>query len=123
MTIATRSLTRRRIKIDEYNQKAKIRVGQEVAALMSNQANLDYEGRSYDGIMLNTYRALNYLAMGDTERARPESSAPINASRTPWTTTNGALKNRRRKPRKNKDKKTTGDKAAKDPKFQSALQN
>ncbi len=45
----------------------------EAAALMSNQANLDYEGRSYDGIMLNTYRALNYLAMGArTERARPE---------------------------------------------------
>jgi len=46
-------------KIDDYAQKAKVRVGQEAGALLSNQANLDYEGRSYDGIMLNTYKALN----------------------------------------------------------------
>ncbi len=59
-------------KIDDYAQKAKVRVGQEAGALLSNQANLDYEGRSYDGIMLNTYRALNYLALGDPDKARPE---------------------------------------------------
>ena len=59
-------------KIDDYAQKAKVRVGQETGALLSNQANLAYEGRSYDGIMLNTYRALNYLALGETDKARPE---------------------------------------------------
>ncbi|HEX9046230.1 MAG TPA: hypothetical protein VF988_04330, partial [Verrucomicrobiae bacterium] len=60
------------LKIDDYAQKAKVRLGQEAGALLSNQAELDYEGRSYDGIMLNTYRALNYLALGQTEKARPE---------------------------------------------------
>ena len=60
------------VKIDDYQQKAKVRVGQEAGALLSNQANLDYEGRSYDGIMLNTYRALNYLALGQVDNARPE---------------------------------------------------
>jgi hypothetical protein len=59
-------------KIDDYAQKAKVRLGQETGALLSNQANLAYEGRSYDGIMLNTYRALNYLALGEPEKARPE---------------------------------------------------
>lgn len=59
-------------KIDEYSQMAKIRLGQETGALLSNQANLAYEGRSYDGIMLNTYRALNYLALGQPDKARPE---------------------------------------------------
>jgi len=59
-------------KIDEYSQMAKIRLGQETGALLSNQANLAYEGRAYDGIMLNTYRALNYLALGLPDRARPE---------------------------------------------------
>lgn len=59
-------------KIDDYEQKAKVRVGQETGSLLSNQANLDYEGRSYDGIMLNTYKALNYLALGEPDRARPE---------------------------------------------------
>jgi len=59
-------------KMDDYAQKAKTRLGQEMGALLSNQANLAYEGRSYDGIMLNTYRALNYLALGEAEKARPE---------------------------------------------------
>ncbi len=59
-------------KIDDYAQKAKVRIGQEAGALLSNQANLAYEGRSYDGIMLNTYKALNYLALGETDKARPE---------------------------------------------------
>ena len=59
-------------KMDEYAQKAKVRLGQETGALLSNQAELDYEGRAYDGIMLNTYRALNYLALGEPDKARPE---------------------------------------------------
>ena len=59
-------------KIDDFAQKAKVRVGQESAAMLSNQANLDYEGRAYDGIMLNTYEALNYLALGEPDKARPE---------------------------------------------------
>jgi hypothetical protein len=60
------------VQIDDYSHKAKVRVGQETGAILSNQANLAYEGRSYDGIMLNTYRALNYLAMGEPDKARPE---------------------------------------------------
>ena len=59
-------------KMDEYAQKAKVRVGQEAGALLSNQANLDYEGRAYDGIMLNTYKALNYLQLGEPDKARVE---------------------------------------------------
>ena len=59
-------------KIDDYSMKAKVRLGQETGALLSNQANLAYEGRAYDGIMLNTYRALNYLALGQPDKARPE---------------------------------------------------
>jgi hypothetical protein len=59
-------------KIDDYAQKAKVRIGQEAGALLSNQAELDYEGRAYDGIMLNTYKMLNYLALGDMDKARPE---------------------------------------------------
>ena len=59
-------------KIDAYSQKAKVRLGQEAGALLSNQANLDYEGRAYDAIMLNTYSALNNLAMGEPDKARPE---------------------------------------------------
>ena len=59
-------------EMDDYAQKAKVRLGQESGAMLSNQANLDYEGRAYDGIMLNTYEALNYLALGEPDKARPE---------------------------------------------------
>ena len=58
-------------KIDDYAAKAKVRVSSEVASAVASSASLPYEGRSYDGIMLETYRALNYLALGKTDLARP----------------------------------------------------
>ena len=60
------------VKIDQYAQEAKVKIGNETGALLSNQAELPYEGRGYDGIMLNTYMALNYLALGEPDKARPE---------------------------------------------------
>ena len=59
-------------KIDDYERQARVKLGREAGAILSNQQNLPYEGRSYDKIMLHTYRALNYLALGDVEKARPE---------------------------------------------------
>lgn len=59
-------------RMDAYERQAKVRVGNEAAAIFSNQQNLPYEGRGYDKIMAHTYRALNYLALQDREKARPE---------------------------------------------------
>lgn len=59
-------------KIDRYAEQAKVKVGAEAGALFSNQANVPYRGRSYDGIMLNTYRALNFLAKHEPDKARVE---------------------------------------------------
>jgi hypothetical protein len=59
-------------RIDGYAQAAKIKLASEAGALLSNQANLPYRGRAYDGIMLNTYKALNYLQLGAPDRARVE---------------------------------------------------
>ena len=59
-------------RMDDYARKAKVSVSRETGAFLSNQANLPYEGRAYDGIMLNTYEALNYLELGEPEKARPE---------------------------------------------------
>jgi hypothetical protein len=59
-------------KMDQYAQEAKVKISNETGALLSNQAELPYEGRGYDGIMLNTYEALNYLALGEPDKARPE---------------------------------------------------
>lgn len=59
-------------KIDNYAEEAKVKVGSEIGAMVSNQANIPYRGRAYDGIMLNTYKSLNYLALGELDKARVE---------------------------------------------------
>ncbi len=59
-------------RIEAYENRPKVRLGNEAGALFSNQQNLPYEGRAYDKILLHTYKALNYLALGEPDRARPE---------------------------------------------------
>ncbi len=59
-------------KIDQYAEEAKVKVGSEIGAMVSNQANLPYRGRAYDGIMLNTYKSLNFLALREPDKARVE---------------------------------------------------
>jgi len=59
-------------RINKYAEEAKTKLGNEAGALRSNQANLPYRGRAYDGIMLNTYKAMNYLQLGDPDKARVE---------------------------------------------------
>jgi hypothetical protein len=109
-------------KIDDYAQKAKVRLGQETGALLSNQANLDYEGRSYDGIMLNTYKALNYLALGETEKARPELIRAYQRQQDAVADNARRIEKTKEEAAKSKDKGTF-DKAASNPKFQADVQN
>jgi hypothetical protein len=59
-------------KIAQYDERAKVKLGNETGAMLSNQANLPYEGRDYDRVLLNTYKALDYLALGQPDNARPE---------------------------------------------------
>ena len=59
-------------QIDEYERKAMVSISSEAGATLSNQQSLPYKGRSYDKIMLHTYKALNYLALGEIDNARPE---------------------------------------------------
>lgn len=58
--------------VSEYDQQPEISLSRESFALVSNQENLPYRGRWCDRIMLHTYRALNFLAMGQIHNARPE---------------------------------------------------
>ena len=58
--------------IADYEQQAKTKLGSETAAMLSNQQTLPYRGKTYDKIMLHTYKALNYLSLGEEDKARPE---------------------------------------------------
>lgn len=59
-------------RINRYEEEAKVKLASETGALLTNQANLPYRGFSYDKVMLNTYKTLNYLQMGDIDKARVE---------------------------------------------------
>ncbi|TVM00116.1 MAG: hypothetical protein CV080_07115 [Candidatus Kuenenia stuttgartiensis] len=58
--------------IDKYEDKAKVKVARETLATVTNLAMLPYEGFAYDKIMMNTYKALNYLQLAEYEKARVE---------------------------------------------------
>ncbi len=58
--------------INKYEEAAKMSVSREALATVTNLTILPYEGFAYDKIMMNTYKALNYLQMGDSEKARVE---------------------------------------------------
>ncbi|HZF00462.1 MAG TPA: hypothetical protein VE344_01055 [Methylomirabilota bacterium] len=108
-------------QIDKYAEAAKVHVGDEAGALLSNQANLNYEGRYYDGIMLDTYKALNYLALGDIEKARP---AIIRA----YQREQDAVEDNKKRIEKVQEQANTHtnsaaiQKAQSNPKFQTAMQ-
>lgn len=53
----------------EYNVRAG---ASQLGSLVTNPAALPYRGTYADRIMINTYKALNYLAQGDLEAARVE---------------------------------------------------
>lgn len=59
-------------RIDAYGRGPSIKVGSDLAANFTNQEQLPYRGRAYDKVMLNTYKALNYLQLEDFAAARVE---------------------------------------------------
>lgn len=56
-------------------------VSQAVRANFLNDTTRPYIGTEYDGIMLNTYKAIDYMAMGDMEAARVEFNRAIDRQR------------------------------------------
>ena len=58
--------------INKYEEAAKTSASREALAAVTNLTALPYEGFAYDKIMMNTYKALNYLTLGDYEKARVE---------------------------------------------------
>jgi hypothetical protein len=68
-------------KVNAWEEQAKVKVGAEVGAALTNQANLPYRGRAYDKVMMNTYKAVSYLALGDKDKARVELNRSLQRQR------------------------------------------
>ena len=52
-----------------------------VAAIAVNENIVPYVGEEYDGIMVNTYKALNFMALGQNELARVEFNRALDRQR------------------------------------------
>jgi len=68
-------------RIDHWEEQARVKAGAEAGALVSNQASLPYRGRAYDKVMMNAYKALNYLALGEKDKARVELNRALQRQR------------------------------------------
>lgn len=68
-------------KVNYWEEQAKIKVGSEIGAMVTNQASLPYRGHAYDKVMMNTYKAINYLALGDKDKARVELNRSLQRQR------------------------------------------
>src|SRR5271154_1144855 len=109
-------------KMDQYAQEAKVKISNETGALLSNQAELPYEGRGYDGIMLNTYKALNYLALGEPDKARPELIRAYQRQQDAVADNQKRIEKVQDEAAKNKDSAAI-QKAQNDPGLQAQIQN
>jgi hypothetical protein len=56
--------------IASYDAKPETSITGEAFASLTNLSTFPYRGTGYDRIMLSTYQALNYLALGESEKAR-----------------------------------------------------
>lgn len=68
-------------RINAYDRGPEVRLGASSLALLTNLANLPYEGRGYDRILLHGYKALNYLQLGEREAARVELNRALQRQR------------------------------------------
>jgi len=56
-------------------------IGQGTASVLVNDTTRPYYGTQYDGVMANTYKAIDYLAMGEADSARVEFNRAIDRQR------------------------------------------
>lgn len=119
-TNSNRHLNAAQTQIEKYEEQAKIKIGRELGATMSNHQNLPYEGRSYDKIMLHTYKALNYFALGDSDKARPEIIRAYQRQQDAVAENARRIEKAKATEEENKDKDKV-EKARNDPKLAGAL--
>ena len=109
-------------QIDKYDEKAKVSVSTEVGAMFSNQANLPYQGRDYDRVMLNAYKALNYLQLHDPEKARTELLRAYQRQQDAVENNKKQIAKLEEEAKKADEKaRDNAEKAKADPKFSKAL--
>lgn len=67
--------------IKSYNEDVINGTAKNVTAVLVSDAATDYRAREYDGIMVNTYKAINYWQQGKTAEARVEFNRAVERQR------------------------------------------
>lgn len=67
--------------IMQFDAGAEIRLAAEMGAALTNLSALPYTGFAYDKIMLSTYKALNFMQLGELEAARVELNRALERQR------------------------------------------
>lgn len=68
-------------RVNRFEEEAKVKVGSELGAALTNQASLPYRGRAYDKVMMNTYKALDQLQLGHRDDVRLELNRSLQRQR------------------------------------------
>ena len=119
------------VKVNDYEEQAKVKVASEVGATLTNLSTLPYRGHAYDKVLMNAYKALAYLQLGQKDSARVELNRALqrqkdavaaNEKRIAETqTTAEKAKNGEVKDEEGKSAAYDTDKAQSDPKTGPAL--
>jgi len=78
-------------RMNAYDQEPEVRLGSSTLALLTHLANLPYEGRAYDRILMHGYKALNYLQLGERDAARVELNRALQRQRDALAANAGRL--------------------------------
>lgn len=62
-----------------YDEQSKI--GDAIGSTVASDNVIPYRGEEYDGVMVNTYKALNFMAVGNTDLARVEFNRALDRQR------------------------------------------
>ncbi|MBP7141211.1 MAG: hypothetical protein KBA71_04845 [Opitutaceae bacterium] len=68
-------------RVSQFEEQARVKLGSSTVAMFTTQANTPYTGRAYDRVMMNAYKALDFLQLGDFDAARVELNRALQRQR------------------------------------------
>ncbi len=107
-------------RIDYYDDQAKVKVSNAAKTTILGPTSLVYEGHAYDKILMNTYKALNYIQLGQYDKARVELNRALERQREAVELNAARLEKAQEKAQKQEHQADT-DKVQSDEQFQSGV--
>jgi len=107
--------------IQKTDEDPRLSLSSEFVANLSNLAQLPYQARFYDRVMLHTYAALNAIALADDEAARVHLNRALEAQRDALNENQRRLEQAQEEARKRDEASLPADRILEDPSVQGEL--